>query len=105
MEEADQIRIDDIERRLRVIEMLAQPPAVTANVYEINGGAAITGRGYAQLWRESEESRARMWAENMELRRTISLMAKAAAEAQDNFRLIAELAADPADEKRKEPKP
>lgn len=43
--------------------------------------------------------------ENIELRRTISLMAKTAAEVQDNFRLIAELAADPADEKRKEPKP
>lgn len=40
--------------------------------------------------------------ENIELRRTISLMAKTAAEVQDNFRLIAELAADPADEKRKE---
>ena len=41
-------------------------------------------------------------AENVELRRTISLMAKTAAEVQDNFRLIAELAADPADEARKE---
>ena len=38
----------------------------------------------------------------MELRRTISLMAKTAAEVQDNFRLIAELAADPADQNRKE---
>jgi hypothetical protein len=44
-------------------------------------------------------------AENVELRRTISLMAKTAAEVQDNFRLIAELAADPADEAHKEPKP
>ena len=41
-------------------------------------------------------------AENVELRRTISLMAKTAAEVQDNFRLIAELAADPADQNRKE---
>lgn len=42
--------------------------------------------------------------ENIELRRTIGLMAKTAAEVQDNFRLIAELASDPADEKRKEPR-
>jgi len=42
--------------------------------------------------------------ENIELRRTIDLMAKTAAEVQDNFRLIAELAADPADEKRKTPR-
>lgn len=61
--------------------------------------APVTVRG------EPTVARKMIVLENIELRRTIDLMAKTAAEVQDNFRLIAELASDPADEKRKEPKP
>ena len=83
-------RIADLERRLREAE-----------------GQLKAQRDYPQMVtvRGEPTPARRILAENAELRRTISLMAKTAAEVQDNFRLIAELAADPADEARKEPKP
>lgn len=87
--------IADLQRRLREAEGQLKAQRLSPTL----AGPAIGMMEIpAALWRE------RM-AENAELRRTISLMAKTAAEVQDNFRLIADLASDPADEKRKEPKP
>lgn len=96
----DAATIADLERRLREAEgqLRAQRYSVSANV------GSITGNTF-HPWIAEAAKLKELTAENEELRRTISLMAKTAAEVQDNFRLIAELAADPADEKRKEPKP
>ena len=95
----DAATIADLERRLREAEgQLKAQRLSAAEVSEI--------RAYVPWATKKERARADAAAaenaEIVELRRTIDLMAKTAAEAQDNFRLIAELAADPADEKRKE---
>ena len=85
----DAATIADLERRLREAEgQLRAQRLSAAEVSEI--------RAYVPYGDRVAR------AENVELRRTISLMAKTAAEVQDNFRLIAELAADPADQNRKE---
>ncbi|MBP6786695.1 MAG: hypothetical protein KA170_03830, partial [Candidatus Promineofilum sp.] len=88
----DAATIADLERRLREAEGQLRAQRLSA-------GEVAEIRAYVPYGDRVAR------AENVELRRTISLMAKTAAEAQDNFRLIAELAADPADEARKEPKP
>lgn len=88
----DAATIADLERRLREAEGQLKAQRLSA-------GEVAEIRAYVPYGDRVAR------AENVELRRTISLMAKTAAEVQDNFRLIAELAADPADEKRKEPKP
>ena len=98
----DAATIADLERRLREAESQLKAQRLSAaEVSEI--------RAYVPWATKKERARADAAAaenaEIVELRRTISLMAKTAAEVQDNFRLIAELAADPADEAHKEPKP
>lgn len=101
----DASTIADLQRRLHEAEgqLKAQRKAASGPF----GDTVWTDKGIPQ-WVSTDwanEQFAKLAAENTELRRTISLMAKTAAEVQDNFRLIAELATDPADEKHKEPKP
>lgn len=107
--------IADLERRLREAEGQLKAGRKPSGPF---GDPAWASKGISQWvstdWANEKITKTRREAnamidsykaENAELRRTISLMAKTAAEVQDNFRLIAELAADPADEKRKEQEP
>lgn len=108
----DAATIADLQRQLReaTSQLKAQREAVRGPfgdpVWASKGASqwVRTDWANAQIAKTRREANAMIdshKAENVELRRTISLMAKTAAEVQDNFRLIAELAADPADEARK----
>ena len=77
-------------------QLKAQTPGRLKRMHELSASEVDEIRAYVPYGDRVAR------AENVELRRTISLMAKTAAEVQDNFRLIAELAADPADQNRKE---
>ena len=77
-------------------QLKAQTPGRLKRMHELSASEVDEIRAYVPYGDRVAR------AENVELRRTISLMAKTAAEVQDNFRLIAELAAYPADQNRKE---
>lgn len=92
----DAATIADLERRLREAEgQLKAQRLPAANV----GG--ITGNTF-HPWIAEAAKLKELTAENEELRRTIRLISGTACE---YLNLITELAADPADEKRKEAKP